>query len=174
MISEPFLPDPNFERTVVLMCEHNDEGSFGFVMNKPSEVMLHDILEEVENEDQRIYIGGPVQHDTLHFVHRSRDIEGGTELTPGLFCGGNFEQVQLYLNSGQIQTKDIRFFVGYSGWGAGQLEKEQKLNSWIVTPPASGDIVFDNPVEDLWKSVLKQLGGRYEVYSNYPTDPRLN
>lgn len=174
LISEPFLPDPNFERTVVLMCEHNEEGSFGFVMNKPSEVMLHELLEDFENEGQRVFVGGPVQHDTLHFIHRSPAIEGGTELTPGLFWGGNFEQVQLYLNTGEIRTEDIRFFVGYSGWGVGQLEKEQKLDSWIVTPPASADIIFDNPVEDLWKEVLKQLGGRYQVYSNYPTDPRLN
>ncbi len=174
LISEPFLPDPNFERTVVLMCDNNDEGSFGFVLNKPSEVMLHELLEDFGSFDQRVYVGGPVQHDTLHFIHRSPEIEGGSELTPGLFWGGNFEQVQSLLASNQLGNEDIRFFVGYSGWGSGQLEKELSLDSWIVTPPAAAHIIFENPVEELWKSVLKQLGGRFQVYSNYPTDPRLN
>jgi len=174
LISEPFLPDPNFERTVVLMCDHNDDGSFGFVLNKPSEVMLHELLEDFGSFDQRVYVGGPVQHDTLHFVHRSPEIEGGSELTPGLFWGGNFEQVQSLLASKQLGNEDIRFFVGYSGWGSGQLEKELSLDSWIVTPPAAAQVIFDNPVDELWKAVLKQMGGRFQVYSNYPTDPRLN
>ncbi len=174
LISEPFLPDPNFERTVVLMCEHNEEGAFGFVLNKPSEVMLHELLEDFSIYDQRVYVGGPVQHDTLHFVHRSREVSGGTELTPGLFWGGNFEEVQSLLGSGQLESNDIRFFVGYSGWGTGQLEKELDMDSWIVTPPAASEIIFENSPDELWKVVLNQLGGRFQVYSNYPTDPRLN
>ncbi len=174
LISEPFLPDPNFERTVVLMCDHNDEGSFGFVLNKPSEVMMHELLEDFGNYDQRVFVGGPVQHDTLHFIHRSKDLEGGTELTPGLYWGGNFEQVQSLLTNGQLTGDDIRFFVGYSGWSSGQLEKELSMDSWIVTPPAAAEIIFDSAVDELWKHVLKQLGGRFQMYSNYPTDPRLN
>src|SRR5690606_16325723 len=78
MISEPFLPDPNFERTVILVCEHNDQGSFGFVLNKPSLLKLQDVMEDIDGFDALIYIGGPVQQDTLHFLHRIGDrLEGG-------------------------------------------------------------------------------------------------
>ncbi len=174
MISEPFLPDPNFERTVVLLCEHNEDGSFGFVLNKPSQVKVNEIMEDLDELDATVFVGGPVQQNTLHFVHRSDKIEGGTEITPGLFWGGNFDQLTFLGQEGLIDINNFRFFAGYSGWSEGQLEEELKANSWIVTPPASADLIFDSDVDSLWKTVLKQLGGRFHVYSNYPTDPRLN
>ncbi len=174
LISEPFLPDPNFERTVVLLCEHNEDGSFGFVLNKPSQVKVNEIMEDLDELDATVFVGGPVQQNTLHFVHRSDKIEGGTEITPGLFWGGNFDQLTFLGQEGLIDINNFRFFAGYSGWSEGQLEEELKANSWIVTPPASADLIFDSDVDSLWKTVLKQLGGRFHVYSNYPTDPRLN
>lgn len=174
LISEPFLPDPNFERTVVLLCEHNEEGSFGFVLNKVSGVTLEEIMEDVNGFDAPVYIGGPVQQDTLHFIHRADYLEGGVEIGPGLYWGGNFEQLMILINTKQISTEDFRFFIGYSGWGADQLEDELKADSWIVANHATPNLVFDQEGENLWRSVLKQLGGRYNIYSNYPTDPRLN
>lgn len=88
LISEPFLPDPNFERTVVLLCEHNEEGSFGFVLNKPAIVKVNDVMDELKNFEHPIFIGGPVQQDTLHFIHRSTEIEGGAEVREGIFWVG--------------------------------------------------------------------------------------
>ena len=174
LISEPFLPDPNFERTVVLLCEHNEDGSFGFVLNKPSQVSVSEIMDELEGVDSTVYVGGPVEQNTLHFIHRSAELEGGTPVGVGIYWGGNFEQLSVMAAEGLVNPDDFRFFAGYSGWSEGQLEDEIKENSWIVTPPPDTSLIFDSPVNSLWKSVLKQLGGRFNVYSNYPTDPRLN
>ncbi|UII25623.1 YqgE/AlgH family protein [Fulvivirga maritima] len=174
LISEPFLPDPNFERTVVLLCEHNEEGSFGFVLNKPSTVLLDEIMEDVNDFSEKVYIGGPVQQDTLHFVHREENIEGGVPIAEGLYWGGNFEQLLSMINTKQVSGNDFRFFVGYSGWSEGQLKNELDADSWIVANYANEQLVFNTPEDELWKVVLKELGGRFNVYSNYPTDPRLN
>ena len=174
LISEPFLPDPNFERTVVLLCEHNEDGSFGFVLNKPSQVTVNEIIEDLSLVKSTVFIGGPVQQNTLHFIHRTSELEGGTEILPGLYWGGDFDQVIDISQQGRLNTDDYRFFAGYSGWSEGQLDEELQANSWIVTPPVAAELIFDSDVNSLWKSVLKQLGGKYNMYSNYPIDPRLN
>ncbi len=174
LISEPFLPDPNFERTVVLICEHNEEGSFGFVLNKKSTIGLQDIIEGVNNFEKEVFIGGPVQQDTLHFIHRSPTLPGGVEIAEGLYWGGDFEHLMTIIDTHEVNAEDFKFFVGYSGWGAGQLGEELQANSWIVTRTVQADLIFDEEESQLWKTVLKRLGGRFDVYSNYPIDPRLN
>ena len=175
LISEPFLPDPNFERTVIYICEHNEEGSFGFVLNRPSELKFDDIIAEVDAFAETMYIGGPVQHDTLHFIHRASDIiDDGVIIKENLCWGGNFEQLKTLINTKQINEKNFRFFIGYSGWGAGQLQEELDANSWIVLPNATEKQIFDIPPEQLWRTILKDMGGRFKMYSNYPSDPRLN
>lgn len=175
LISEPFLPDPNFSRTVVLMCEHNEEGSFGFVLNKSANLYLSDILPEAVNLEKEVFIGGPVQQDTLHFVHRADNlIEGGVEIGKGLYWGGNYEQLLLLIQNEQLDADAFKFFIGYSGWAANQLQNELKENSWIVSRNVEISQVFDTQPEELWKSALDRIGGRYKVYSNYPVDPRLN
>ncbi len=175
LISEPFLPDPNFERTVIYICEHNEEGSFGFVLNRPSELKFDEIIEEVDVFDVTMYIGGPVQHDTLHFIHRASDIiDDGVIIKENLCWGGNFEQLKSLINTKEINEKDFRFFIGYSGWGAGQLQEELDANSWIVLSNATEKQIFDIAPEQLWRTILKDMGGRFKMYSNYPSDPRLN
>jgi len=174
LVSEPFLPDPNFERTVVLLCEHNEEGSFGFVLNKISTVMLEDIIEDINEFEYPVYVGGPVQQDTLHFLHKADYLEGGVEIGDGLYWGGNFEQLLILIESKAINPDDFRFFVGYSGWGPGQLDDELEADSWIVAHDATKQLVFENDNDSLWKTVLEKLGGRFSLYSKYPTDPRLN
>ena len=175
MISEPFLPDPNFERTVILVCEHNEQGSFGFVLNKPSLLKLHDVMEDVDGFDASIYIGGPVQQDTLHFLHRiGNKLEGGEAINNEVQWGGNFEQLKIMIQQGQVTEKDVVFFLGYSGWGEGQLMNEINEKSWIVHKSVTPDQVFDKDPKSLWRDVLKEMGGKYKMISNYPTDPRLN
>ena len=174
LVSEPFLPDPNFERTVVLLCEHNADGSFGFVLNKASTVTLPDIMDEVDGFDETVYIGGPVEQNTLHFIHKADYLEGGVEIADGVYWGGNFEQLLILINNKQIDPDDFRFFVGYSGWGPGQLSDELDADSWIVAHPATSELIFETDNTHLWKTVLNRLGGRFSIYSNYPTDPRLN
>ena len=174
LIAEPFLNDSNFERSVVLMCEHNERGSFGLVWNQPTQLHLDDVLTDDIYPDVPLYVGGPVEHNTLHFIHRRPDLIGQARpLAEGLHWSGDFEDVKRLLNLGTLPVTDIRFFVGYSGWGEGQLEGELKRDSWIVTP-ASAEFLFDTPPEQFWRAVLRQMGGQYRVLSHYPTDPRLN
>lgn len=174
LISEPFLQDPNFDRTVVLLCEHNEEGSFGFVLNKPAIVKVHDLMDELKNFDEVIFIGGPVQQDTLHFIHRAPEIESGTEVIKNINWGGNFENVLFLSDTNQLEPSQIRFFLGYSGWGPGQLEEELAEDAWIVCDFVTEELLFETEATNLWKKALSNMGGRFSVYANYPVDPNLN
>jgi putative transcriptional regulator len=175
LISEPFIPDPNFSRTVVLLCEHNEVGSFGFVLNKQSLLQGKDVLEGADVLDSPLYVGGPVQQDTLHFLHREENEElGGEAIIDGLRWGGNFSKLLSGLETKLMQTSDFKFFLGYSGWDAGQLEEELNQNSWIVYQGTTATDIFDTDPDALWRQILQRMGGRYKMISNYPTDPRLN
>ena len=174
LISEPFLPDPNFERTVVLLCEHNEEGSFGFVLNKPSILKVNEVMEEMAELDSIVFVGGPVQQDTLHFIHRNTSLENAVEIVENIYWGGAFEHLMLLLDTRQIDAKDIRFFLGYSGWGPGQLDAELDQGSWIVCDYVTDQLLFDTGPEVMWRKALENMGGRFSMYSNYPVDPRLN
>ena len=174
LISEPFLPDPNFERTVVLLCEHNDEGSFGFVLNKPSMIKVNDVMEDIKNLQEQVFVGGPVQQDTLHFIHRNSSMENTSLIRDGIFWGGSVESLLLLSDTKQLLGNDIRFFLGYSGWGPGQLESELEEDSWIVCDFVTQELLFETEPHVMWKKALDGMGGRFSVYSNYPTDPRLN
>ena len=175
LLSEPFLSDPNFERSVILLCEHNSEGSFGFVLNKQSELSLADAIDEVNGYEEVLYVGGPVQHNTLHFIHRMQPpLEQSELIQQNIFWGGDFEQLLTLMNTRQLLPEDIKFFVGYSGWGPGQLEDELAENSWIVYKNPTDQQIFDIPSQLLWQEVLRSMGGKYRMFSNYPIDPRLN
>ncbi|HCX20850.1 MAG: hypothetical protein CMB80_21420 [Flammeovirgaceae bacterium] len=175
LISEPYLPDPNFERTVILLCEHDENGSFGFVLNKPSNSNLDELIEEAEGFDPTVYVGGPVQQNTLHFLHRSPgNLSNDKEIVNGIFWGVDFDRLLTSINTKAIDKKDLKFFIGYSGWSEGQLIDELKSKSWIVYKNATPELVFNMNAEELWKEALKNMGGKYKMISNYPTDPRLN
>lgn len=173
LIAEPFIGDKNFERSVIILCEHNDRGSFGLVLNQKTELILDDVIDGVYG-DLPLYLGGPVEQNTLHFIHRLGDeIEGTIDIGNGLFWSGNFESVKTLINIGKIKDADIRLFIGYSGWASQQLENEMKQNSWIVSD-SDVDLIFNTPSNEFWRAVLRRMGGEYKVLSNYPTDPRLN
>lgn len=175
LISEPFLPDPNFMRTVILLCEFSEEGAFGFIINKLTELKFSEIMPEADGFDKEVFLGGPVQQDTLHFLHKAPDlIEGGAEIAEGLYWGGDYDELNTIIDTHQIREEDFKFFIGYSGWGPGQLEKEIEENSWIVTPDINVDDIFNKDPDELWKKSLSELGGRFKMFSKYPSDPRLN
>jgi putative transcriptional regulator len=174
LIADPFLKDPNFKRSVVIVCEHQDSGSFGFVLNKLYEQVLGDLIADLEGSTFPVYYGGPVQLDTIHFLHRCPElISGGFEISEGIFWGGDFEEVADLIKADRLRETDIRFFIGYSGWGEGQLEEEMKLKSWI-TSKATPPLIFPTNANNIWKDALKELGGEYELMTNYPIDPQLN
>lgn len=174
LIADPFLKDPNFLRTVVFLCEHKEEGSFGFVLNRKYEVTLDELLPDLEGHKIPVYYGGPVQMDTVHFLHQyPNEIPGGFEVIKGVYWGGDFELLVNMIKNEKIDLNKIRFFVGYSGWSDGQLKNELTEKSWL-TVQATRKLVFHRNFEEIWKDSLKELGGDYEMMVNFPIDPQLN
>jgi len=174
LIADPFLKDPNFLRTVVLLCEHREQGSFGFVLNKQIEQTLDELVSDLDGVDLPVYYGGPVQMNTIHFIHQYPDlIPESVKVNNDINWGGNFETVTALLKNKHIDHHKIKFFVGYSGWGDGQLAVEMKEKSWL-TVSANRKLVFNTDHAEIWKGSLQELGGDYEMMINYPIDPQLN
>lgn len=174
LIADPFLKDPHFMRTVVFICEHQPEGSFGFVLNKQYELTLDELIINFDGFPIPVFYGGPVQADTIHFIHQYPNlIPGGQEVLKGVYWGGDFEQVTKLVKDKQIDYNKIRFFLGYSGWGDGQLNDELKEKTWL-TVAATRKLVFHHNPDELWKDSLRHLGGDYEMMINFPIDPQLN
>ena len=174
LISEPFMEDKNFKRSVVYLCEHNEDGSFGFVTNNFLNISLSDLVEDIVNEEFKVSFGGPVSPDNLFYVHTLKnELEGSYEVMPGLYTGGKFEDLIPLINSGVIAPNQIRFFIGYSGWEAGQLDSELSTNSWIVGKTTINDIL-NTQDKSLWKNILNEMGGKFKMLSNFPEDPSLN
>ncbi|MEN9639592.1 MAG: hypothetical protein RLZZ262_1461 [Bacteroidota bacterium] len=174
LLSEPFLNDPYFRRTVVFLCEHNQDGSFGFVLNNYIDVELEKIMDNMPAFEGRISIGGPVRNSNLYYLHTlGAEIAESVEIIPGVFMGGNFEHLKDLLIAGKVSKNDVRFFVGYSGWSPEQLEEEIKLKSWFVTS-VSKEIVMNSDNDDLWKSILQTMGSKGKRVANLPEDPNLN
>lgn len=174
LISDPFLKDPHFSRAVILLCEHNEEGSFGLILNKPYTFRLNELLEQMEDIDWDVFTGGPVQKDSIHFIHTVPEwIGDGLEILPGIFWGGDFQDVITSVLKHQIQPEQIKFFVGYSGWSAGQLASEMEEQTWLNVK-ANKNLLFNTLSNDVWKEALKHMGGKYAQMVNYPIDPQLN
>ena len=174
LISEPFMNDPNFKRSVVLLASHNEEGSVGFVLNRPMELKLEQIIEEFDRCDLPVWDGGPVQRDSLFFVHTLGDaIPDSIPIQGDLYWGGNFETVKALIKGKNVSEKDIRLFIGYSGWASKQLESEIKNNSWLVAPTTI-DVIMGNDWEKLWKEVLKSMGKDFSILANFPENPLWN
>ena len=173
LLSEPFLTDDNFSRSVILLCEHEKGiGSVGFVMNKPSILSLGDLVSELDFLEAEVFVGGPVEQSTLHFVYFGEQLmEESKPLGNGVWWGGDFSDLIQHINSKKLNLSQVRFFIGYSGWSSGQLAAEL---SWIVYSDPWSQEFFDNSPDQLWRSLMKSMGGDFEIQSNYPIDPRLN
>lgn len=175
LIADPFLKDPNFARTVVLLCEHQEEqGSFGFIVNRLYEHKLDELIPDVLIPNIPVYLGGPVQMDSIHFIHQVPDqINGGMEVHPGLYWGGNFEQAVALVNAQGKEKNKIRFFIGYSGWSQGQLQGELDDKSWIPSG-ISTSLLFAGEGAETWKQALRNMGHNFAMMANFPIDPTLN
>lgn len=175
LAAEPFLEDPNFERSIILLTDHkDDEGSIGFVINKPLDINLDDIVIGFPSLDTNVFHGGPVQQDNLYFIHNKGDlIPGSQPIKDNLYWGGDLEPLKEMIKCKLITPDDIRFFLGYSGWGNGQLSAEIDEKSWLVLDYKNINVFKNKPV-DLWKNLLLELGGTYSLWANSPTDPSLN
>jgi len=175
LIAEPtILGDISFNRSVILLADHTEEGSIGFILNKPLEYTISDLLPEIEIP-LRVYNGGPVEQDNLYFIHKiPKLIPESIEISNGIFWGGDFSSVIKLINEGKLSDKNIRFFLGYSGWDANQLMTELISNSWIVTENIYKDLIIEKSDITFWKEKMLELGGEYSIWSNAPEDPSFN
>lgn len=174
LIAEPFLGDPNFERSVVLITDHGGEGTVGYVLNRPLALTVDSIIPDFPVFDATIYNGGPVEQSNLYFLHNRPDLFTEALLVAeGLYWGGDFNRLKEVIELGLLSESEIRFYLGYSGWGRGQLEAELAEKSWRVLPLEDIDIFTADP-EKLWKEILSNLGGDYQLWANAPSDPLLN
>ena len=175
MIAEPsIIGDISFNRSIILLADHNSDGSIGFILNKPLEYSLSDLIPDT-NSDFKVYNGGPVEQDNLYFIHQVPDlIPDSIEISLGIFWGGNFEVVLELLKHNKLTESDIRFFLGYSGWDSQQLEVELSSNSWIVTENIYKEQLIEKSCETFWKEKMLELGGNYLIWSNAPENPSYN
>ncbi len=174
ILARPMVHAATFRRTVLLLCEHGDDGSFGLMLNRRLDLAMEDIMGALEMSSVQLSLGGPVQADTLHFLHRlGEQIPGGIPVLEGVTWGGNFETARALLNADEVPRHDVRFFMGYAGWGPGQLQDEMEENAWIVAP-ATAEYIFSDDADGLWQSVLRGMGGDYAVMANFPENPRMN
>jgi putative transcriptional regulator len=174
LIASANLLESNFKRTVLLMCEHNDQGSLGFVLNRPMEVKVSEAIVGFEEIEEVLHKGGPVQADTVHFLHTRGDvIDGSLEVHPGIFWGGDKDQLSFLINTGVILPSEIRFYLGYAGWTAGQLETEFEEGAWY-TADATNEMVFSGEYERMWSRSVRSKGGEYQIIANSPELPGLN
>ncbi len=174
LVADPSIwNDSSFNRSIVLLSEHNDDGAVGFIMNKPSIYTINDLIPEIDS-NLRIYNGGPVSQENLYFVHRIPElIPNSIEIGDGIFWGGDFEIVQQLLENETLSPKDIRFFLGYSGWSKEQLADELETTSWKVIENKHKNI-FGIPHKSVWKNELMKIGGEYQLWANAPENPSLN
>lgn len=175
LMASPFLHDPNFIRSVILMIEHDDKGAMGVAVNgvfRPA-VFLNDMMEGISTQERiPVFNGGPVGRDTLFFVHNFKDMPGAMPLTPELSLNGDFDNLVERINGGEKMRGRCRFYVGYSGWGEGQIESEIEECTWLVGVSRPG-IILDHPVPDIWYESMKSMGGRYALWADYPLFPFL-
>ena len=173
LVSEPFSKDAYFKRSIVLLTLNNEEGAVGFILNKQVEIPLSDLFEEDFDFKGTVSIGGPVSIDRIDFLHTLGNVIPESKHVIGnIYWGGNFNSVLKLLRSHSINENQIRFFIGYSGWSKGQLDKEIENDFWLVTKPEPCSIMTVD--KNYWKTTLKRLGKKYEVWLNIPEDPVLN
>ncbi|QWX84894.1 YqgE/AlgH family protein [Cellulophaga sp. HaHaR_3_176] len=175
LIAEPALTgDVSFSRSVVLLAEHNCDGSVGFILNKPLEYTINDLVSEISASFQ-VFNGGPVEQDNLYFIHKVPNlIDNSIEISDGIYWGGDFEKIVQLINSDLISEDDIRFFLGYTGWESLQLDKELTSKSWVIVPNEYESDIIQKKPDAFWKEKMVELGGDYLLFSNTPENPSLN
>jgi len=174
LISDPFSQDLFFKRSVVFLAEYNNNGSVGFILNKSTEVLVKDVLDNFDDVNLTVSIGGPVNTNTVHFIHTlGNEIPNSVNVIDNIFWGGDFDIIKSLLEKGIVNNENIRFFIGYSGWKSQQLEKEIADNLWVVSNLNANDIINMRDSE-IWKYSLEKFGDTYKSWINIPENPYLN
>lgn len=173
LISQPGLMDQYFKRSIILLVEHNQKGTIGFVLNNIVDLNLKDFLTDFPDFPALISVGGPVEPNSLHFIHTLGDIiPNTTKVSDSLYWGGDFDTVKALVEQKKLTARQIRFFMGYAGWGESQLSDELKEHSWVVSELDFVQIMTGK--EDLWSRTVRQMGPKYKPWTIYPENPSLN
>jgi len=173
LLAEPFMNDDHFSRSVIYLCDHNEDGSYGFILNNLLNLKLNEIITDKNLPNLDVFYGGPVHATSLFYIHQMGDtLENSIPLENNIYTGGDFNQIIEFLNLGILDEKKIKFFLGYSGWSKNQLKDEIKAHSWIVSDIESEKVFVKN--DDLWKNVLEKKGGKYKAIANFPLNPSDN
>ena len=175
LVAEPsIIGDLSFNRSVVLLADHNKEGSVGFILNKPLGYTIQDLIPEIK-ANFKVYNGGPIEQDNLYFIHNIPQlIPNSIEIAEGIYWGGDFESTKDLMNKGVIKQNNIRFFLGYSGWDAEQLQNELDSNSWIISENGLQNKIIGKSATDFWREKIMEQGGDYIIWSNAPENPTNN
>ncbi len=175
LVADPsMIGDYTFTKAVVLVVDHNKGGTVGFIVNKPLDYQLQTFVPEIQKKFP-IYNGGPVEQDTLFYIHRKAEIiPNSIEIGNHLYWGGDFNAISTHINMGSLRAEDIKFFLGYSGWEAEQLHNELNLNSWLIFDQKKDEKMIQINDRNLWSSKIKTLGGDYIFWANSPSNPNLN
>ncbi len=174
LISEPFLPDTFFSRSIVYLTDHSPQGSVGFILNKKIDLNLSNAITGFDGWDENLNMGGPVAPDTIHYIHTMGDmIPGSVLVEDNIFWGGDIDYIRDLAATKGMTSSQIRFFLGYSGWSAGQLEREIKEDSWVIAK-VRPEIILSNRGEDTWKRVLRSFNNKYRIWADFPDSPEMN
>lgn len=172
LLAHPLLEDENFHRGVILITEHDEEGTVGLMLNDQTTFHWPDALEGTWPKAP-LHIGGPVDQDMVFFLHCRPDIIPQARSIDGfLHWGGEFEAMHTALRDGLLAPGHIRFFAGYSGWSPGQLTAEINEGSWAVIPGKSVNCL--SPQRELYEALKNQLPPDFRLWSNAPKEPQLN
>ncbi len=174
LISEPFLSDKYFRRSVVYLTEYSEKGSVGFVLNKTLDMRISDVISDFPTVDFPVTLGGPVSTNTVHYLHTLGDeIPESVHVKEGVFWGGDFQMMKALVKAGRATRENLRFFLGYSGWTENQLDGELEMNAWLVgeIPPA---LVMKGGSAEFWTETLAGLDAKYKAWTNFPDDPGMN
>jgi len=172
LIASPTLRDPNFARTVVLLCEHGEAGSMGIVINRPSEVTLGDAIQGLEDApSEPLFVGGPVQPNAVLILHRGAVVPDAREVADDIAIGGDETDLLALLRT--PRSAAVRVYSGYAGWGAGQLDGELAEGSWLIGT-AQAPLVFDCDPASVWSAAVRTLGPKFAYLIDLPLDPRVN
>ena len=174
LLAEPFMMDSNFIKAAIIITDYHPTGTIGFILNKPINMKINDLLASFPEFESDVFFGGPVATDTIHFLHNLGDLlEGSKYITKGVYWGGNFEKLKFLITSGLVYPNQIRFYVGYSGWSPGQLEEEISTSSWVISE-SDPNYVFKSNSDGLWKQVMIDKGELYAILSELPENVNLN